>query len=163
MKGMTIIVKTISGWVKVLIFLFGIDVILFGHLTPGGGFAGGVILASSYVLLMLAFGREFVEKNLPIPLASKLDCLGAFLFAAVAILGLVFGGAFFVNFLYQKYLPGQALHLVSAGTIPLSNIAIGLKVGASLFLAIFALSAFRKDFQRPDAGGDGKSPVAGQE
>jgi len=163
MKGMTIIVKTISGWVKVLIFLFGIDVILFGHLTPGGGFAGGVILASSYVLLMLAFGRDFVEKNLPIPLASKLDCLGAFLFAAVAILGLVFGGAFFVNFLYQKYLPGQALHLVSAGTIPLSNIAIGLKVGASLFLAIFALSAFRKDFQRPDAGGDGKSPVAGQE
>jgi multicomponent Na+:H+ antiporter subunit B len=163
MKGLTTIVKTISGWVKVLIFLFGINIILFGHLTPGGGFAGGVILASSYVLLMLAFGREFVEKNLPIPLASNLDCLGAFLFAAVAILGLVFGGAFFVNFLYQKYLPGQALNLVSAGTIPLSNIAIGLKVGASLFLVIFALSAFRKDLRRPDAGQDDKTPVAGQE
>src|SRR4030042_428653 len=105
MKGMTVIVKTVSSWVNVLIFLFGIHVILFGHLTPGGGFAGGVILASSYVLLMLAFGREFVEKNLPIPLASKLDCLGAFLFAAVAILGFVFGGVFFANFLYQKYLP----------------------------------------------------------
>jgi multisubunit Na+/H+ antiporter MnhB subunit len=163
MKGMTIIVKTISGWVKVLIFLFGINIILFGHLTPGGGFAGGVILASSYVLLMLAFGREFVQKNLPIPLASRLDCLGAFLFAAVAILGLAFGGAFFVNFLYQKYLPGHALHLVSAGTIPLSNIAIGLKVGASLFLVIFALSAFRKDSQRPDTDGDNKRPVARQE
>jgi len=34
MKGMTIIVKTISSWVKVLIFLFGIYIILFGHLTP---------------------------------------------------------------------------------------------------------------------------------
>lgn len=163
MKGMTIIVKTISGWVKVLIFLFGINVILFGHLTPGGGFAGGVVLASSYVLLMLAFGREFVEKNLPIPLASRLDCLGAFLFAVVAILGLVFGGTFFVNFLYQKYLPGQPLHLVSAGTIPLSNIAIGLKVGASLFLAIFALSVCYKDFQRPDGNGDSKRQDAGQE
>jgi multisubunit Na+/H+ antiporter MnhB subunit len=163
MKGMTIIVKTISGWVKVLIFLFGINIILFGHLTPGGGFAGGVILASSYVLLMLAFGREFVQRNLPLPLASRLDCLGAFLFAAVAILGLAFGGTFFVNFLYQKYLPGHALHLVSAGTIPLSNIAIGLKVGASLFLAIFALSTFRKDFRRPEAGGDPEGPAAGQE
>ncbi len=163
MKGMTIIVKTISGWVKVLIFLFGINIVLFGHLTPGGGFAGGVILASSYVLLMLAFGREFVEKNLPIPLASRLDCFGAFLFAVVAILGLVFGGAFFANFLYQKYLPGHALNLISAGTIPLSNIAIGLKVGASLFLVIFALSAFRKDYQRPDPGRDTKGPVAGQE
>jgi multicomponent Na+:H+ antiporter subunit B len=163
MKGMTIIVKTISGWVKVLIVLFGINVILFGHLTPGGGFAGGVILASSYVLLMLAFGREFVEKNLPVPLASRLDCLGAFLFAVVAILGLVFGGTFFVNFLHQKYLPGQPLHLVSAGTIPLSNIAIGLKVGASLFLAIFALSVCYKDFQRPSGDGDGKRQATRQE
>jgi multisubunit Na+/H+ antiporter MnhB subunit len=193
MNGMTIIVKTISGWVKVLIFLFGINIILFGHLTPGGGFAGGVILASSYVLLMLAFGRRFVEENLPLPLASRLDCLGAFLFATVAILGLVFGGTFFVNFLYQKILPGQPLHLVSAGTIPLSNLAIGLKVGASLFLVIFALSTFRKDAPetssavsqaatptrspeaqqpfglgagkplRPEAGGDLKGPLAPQE
>ncbi len=143
MKGMTIIVKTISSWVKVLIFLFGIYIILFGHLTPGGGFAGGVILASSYVLLMLAFGRESVEKNLPLPVASKLDCAGALAFAVIAILGLVLGGSFFVNFLYQNYLPGEALNLISAGTIPLSNIAIGLKVGASLFLVILVLSIFR--------------------
>ena len=145
MKGMTVIVKTVSSWVKVLIFLFGIYIILFGHLTPGGGFAGGVILASSYVLLMLAFGRKFVEDNLPSAVASKLDCLGAFLFALVAVLGLVFGGALFVNFLYQKYLPGTPFDLVSAGTIPLSNLAIGLKVGASLFLVIFTLTAFRQD------------------
>jgi multisubunit Na+/H+ antiporter MnhB subunit len=147
MKGMTVIVKTIASWVKVLIFVFGIYIILFGHLTPGGGFAGGVILASSYVLLMLAFGRKFVEENLPSSLASKLDCIGAFLFALIAVLGLVYGGVFFVNFLYQKYLPGQPLELISAGTIPLSNIAIGVKVGASLFLVIFALSVFCKDFR----------------
>ena len=144
MKGMSVIVKTISSWVKMLIFLFGIYIIIFGHLTPGGGFAGGVILASSYVLLMLAFGREFVEKDLPLALDSKLDCLGAFAFAMIAVLGFVFGGAFFVNFLYQKYLPGEPLRLISAGTIPLSNIAIGLKVGASLFLIIFMMSVFQK-------------------
>ena len=142
MKGMTIIVKTISSWVKVLIFLFGIYIILFGHLTPGGGFAGGVILASCYVLLMLAFGREYVEKNLPLPVASKLDCVGALLFATIAILGFVFGGVFFFNFLVEKY--GQPGELLSAGTIPLSNIAIGLKVGASLFLVIFVLSTVRR-------------------
>ena len=145
MKGMTIIVKTISSWVKVLIFLFGIYIIIFGHLTPGGGFAGGVILASSYVLLMLAFGREFAEKNLSLPAVSKLDCVGAFAFAVIAILGLVLGSSFFVNFLYQKYLPGEALNLISAGTIPLSNIAIGLKVAASLFLVILTLSIFKPD------------------
>ena len=138
MQGMTVIVKTISSWVKVLIVLFGIYIILFGHLTPGGGFAGGVILAASYVLLMLAFGGEFVKKDLPLSLVSKLDCLGAFMFIMIAILGLVFGGTFFVNFLVERY--GQPLHLLSAGTIPFSNIAIGLKVGASLFLVIYSLS-----------------------
>jgi len=152
-KGMTVIVKTIASWVKVLIFLFGIYIILFGHLTPGGGFAGGVILASSYVLLMLAFGRESVEENLPLPLASKLDCLGAFLFALIAILGFVFGGVFFVNFLVEKY--GQPFELLSAGTIPLSNVAIGLKVCASLFLVILTLSMCCKDF-RPGTPSDGK-------
>lgn len=76
MKGMTIIVKSISSWVKMLVLLFGIYVTIFGHLTPGGGFAGGVILAGSYILLMLAFGREYVEENLSLGITSKLDCVG---------------------------------------------------------------------------------------
>ncbi len=145
MKGMTVIVKTISSWVKVLIFLFGIYIIITGHLTPGGGFAGGVIIASSYVLLLLAFGREFAEKNMPLGAASRIDCVGALMFAAIAVLGVTAGGVFFTNFLFQKYLPGNAMELVSAGSIPLSNIAIGLKVGASLFLIILVLSIFCQD------------------
>ena len=72
MKGMTIIVKTISSWIKVLIFLFGIYIILFGHLTPGGGFAGGVILASSYVLLMLAFDPANLYMHFSVALDFKL-------------------------------------------------------------------------------------------
>ncbi|MHC4291384.1 MAG: MnhB domain-containing protein [Planctomycetota bacterium] len=146
MKGMTLIVKTISSWVKMLVFLFGIYIILFGHITPGGGFAGGVILACSYVLIMLAFGRDYTEENLSLKLASKLDCTGALLFIAIALVGFLYGGlSFFYNFIQQEYFAGKetAFKLVSAGTIPLSNIAIGLKVGASLFLVLLMLSAFR--------------------
>jgi len=146
MKGMTVIVKSISSWVKILIFLFGIYITIFGHLTPGGGFAGGVILACSYILLILAFGREFAEENLSLPVASKLDCVGALLFAAVALFGLFYGAAaFFYNFLHQEIQADKVkpLELVSAGTIPLSNIAICLKVGASLFLVFLVLSTFK--------------------
>ena len=146
MKGMTLIVKTISSWVKMLVFLFGIYIILFGHVTPGGGFAGGVILACSYVLIMLAFGRTYTEENLSLTLASKLDCAGAVLFIAIALAGFLYVGfSFFYNFIHQEFLADKdtAFRLVSAGTIPLSNIAIGLKVGASLFLALLTLSAFR--------------------
>jgi len=95
---------------------------------------------------MLAYGREEAEKNLSLNLTSKLDCIGALGFAVIAILGLYFGGTFFLNFLYQQQIiPSQVLKLVSAGTIPLSNIAIGLKVGASLFLVILVLSMFRPE------------------
>jgi len=146
MNGMTIIVKTVSSWVKVLIFIFGIYITLFGHLTPGGGFAGGVILACSYVLLMLVFGREFTEKNLSLSLVSKLDCTGAILFIAIALCGLLYGaGFFFYNFIQQQIYAGEPFDLVSAGTIPLSNIAICLKVGASLFLVFMILAEFRLD------------------
>ncbi|MBA7679702.1 hypothetical protein ES703_88004 [subsurface metagenome] len=140
---MTIIVKNISSWVKALIVLFGIYVIAFGDLTPGGGFAGGVILASSYILLMLAFGREFVQKNLPPSLALKLVCCGALAFAAVAMSGLLYGpDGFFWNFIHQK-----CPDFISAGTIPLAEFAIGLTVAASLFLIIFTLSTCCKDFR----------------
>ncbi len=151
MKGMSLIVKTIGSWVKMLIFVFGVYIVLFGHLTPGGGFAGGVILASSYILLMLAFGKEQAQKNLPLSLVSRLDCLGAILFVFIAVIGLAFGGAFFVNFLHRQYWPGEPFALISAGIIPLSNIVIGLKVGASLFMVVFILSIFR-----PESPGDKK-------
>jgi len=146
MNGMSMIVKTISSWVTVLIFLFGIYITLFGHLTPGGGFAGGVILACSYVLLMLAFGGKFTKENLSPSLVSKLDCVGALMFIAIALFGLLYGaGSFFYNFIQQEMMAGQdrAFDLISAGTIPLANIAICLKVGASLFLIFMILSEFR--------------------
>ena len=146
MKGMTVIVKTISSWVKVLIFLFGIYIILFGDISPGGGFAGGIILASCYVLLMLAFGREYIEENLPISLALKLLCAGVLIFLLIALSGLFYGpDGFFWNFIYQKYVTSGdvRLGLPGAGTIPLAEAAIGLLVGASLFLVIFTFSGFR--------------------
>ncbi|MBC8468850.1 MAG: MnhB domain-containing protein [Planctomycetes bacterium] len=148
MKGMTIIVKTISSWVKVLIVLFGIYIIHSGHLSPCGGFAGGVFLASSYLLLMLAFGRDVVERELPPSVALKIACWAAFTFAAIAISGLFFGkNEFFWNYIYQKWLAGAGIevHFIAAGTISLAEFAIGLLVGALLFLVILNLSTFRRD------------------
>ena len=50
MKGMTVIVKKTTQLIAGMVFLYGIYVIIHGHLTPGGGFAGGVILAGSFIL-----------------------------------------------------------------------------------------------------------------
>jgi multicomponent Na+:H+ antiporter subunit B len=142
MKGMTVIVKTVTRWVIMFIILYGIYITLTGHLTPGGGFAGGVIIACAYILLTLAYGKEHALSKLNIPLASRLDSIGALLFLVVALAGLTFSGVFFNNFL-QAMFPGEAFTLFSSGVIPINNIAICLKVGAPLFLVFIILSVIR--------------------
>ena len=142
MKGMTLIVRTVTRWVKVFIFLYGVYIIITGHLSPGGGFAGGVIIACSYMLLTLAYGKDFAFGRLKPSIAAHLDSTGAVIFLAVALFGLGFGGIFFSNFLIEKYAIGQN-DLLGSGTILISNIAVGLKVAASLFLVFAILSVLR--------------------
>lgn len=136
---MTLIVKTITRLTVGLILLFGIYIVLHGHITPGGGFAGGVIIALSFIHLMLAFGKDLALKKLSEAQASFFESLGAIMFLSIAILGFV-GGYFFLNFFSSK---GEPFRLFSAGIIPLCNVAICFKVGAGLF-AIFAALVFLK-------------------
>jgi len=137
--GMTIIVKTIVRLSVSLILLYGVYIVAYGQLTPGGGFPGGVIIGGAFILLCLAFGKEQALKKMSISAASILDSTGALIFLTVALLGYT-GGAFFFNFFVNKGIP---FHLFTAGIIPLCNIGIGLKVGACLFGAFIALILFR--------------------
>jgi multisubunit Na+/H+ antiporter MnhB subunit len=141
--GMTLIVKTITRLTIGLILLFGIYIILHGHLSPGGGFAGGVIVALSFVHMMLAFGKDVAVTKVSKNLASNLESIGALMFLTVALLGFL-GGTFFLNVLGK----GSPFSLFSAGTILLSNISIGIKVGVGLFaifLALVILERVKKD------------------
>ncbi|MFA4842240.1 MAG: MnhB domain-containing protein [Candidatus Omnitrophota bacterium] len=133
-KGMSLIVKTVTRLTVGLILLFGIYIVLHGHLSPGGGFAGGVIIALSFVHLMLAFGKDVAVSKISKNFASNLESLSALMFLAIALLGF-FGGSFFLNILGK----GVPFKLFSAGTIPLSNVAISLKVGVGLFAIFLAL------------------------
>lgn len=139
-KGMTLIVKTITRLTVGLILLFGIYIVLHGHLSPGGGFAGGVIIALSFIHLMLAFGKEVALRKMPQSATSFFESIGAIMFLTIALLGFV-GGYFFLNFVNK----GESFQLFSAGIIPLCNIAICLKVGAGLFAIFVTLVILRID------------------
>jgi len=144
-SGMSLIVKTVTRLVTGFIVLFGINIVLYGHLTPGGGFAGGVILAAGLILVLLAFGKEQTLKIVSHGMAVAWDCSGAFAFLAIAGLGYLAGG-FFLNFLA----PGEPYRLTSAGTMPLINAAIGAKVAGGLFGVFLALAIFRPGRHRED-------------
>ena len=135
--GMTVIVKVISRLVISFILLFGLYIVLYGHITPGGGFAGGVILAIAYVLLVLAFGGKVALAKMSEFRASVWDNLGALAFVVIGFLGLT-GGYFFVNFINH----GTPGNLLSAGIIPLCNISIAIKVGAALYAIFIGLSIY---------------------
>ena len=138
-QGMSIIVKRITRITVSLIFLFGVYIVLHGHLTPGGGFAGGVIIALSFIHVVLAFGKDFALRRLNEKLASIFESLGAVLFLTVSLLGLFLAGIFFLNVLPK----GKPFNLLSSGIILPSNIAIFIKVGAGLFMIFIALAMLR--------------------
>jgi len=138
-KGMTLIVKEVTRLTVGLIFLFGIYIMLHGHLTPGGGFAGGVIVALSFIHMVLAYGGDFATKKMNSRIATILESLGGLMFLSLALLGLIFAGVFFLNLLPK----GVPFELKSAGIIPLCNIAICIKVGAGLFLVFTLLTMFK--------------------
>ena len=142
MSGMSPIVKTVTRWVSPFILAFGIYVALTGHLTPGGGFPGGVIIAGCFILLMLAYGKDKVYGLFNLKSASVTDSLASLSFLCMGLLGYVFGGGFLTNFI-QSGLPGRAFGLLSGGNMPIINIAIGFKVGGSLFVVFAYLALFR--------------------
>ena len=133
-KGMSIIVKTITRLTVGLILLYGIYIVSHGHLSPGGGFAGGVIIALSFIHIMLAYGKDVAFKKLSKAASSIFESAGAIMFLTIALLGFT-GGYFFLNFVAK----GKPFKLFSAGIIPLCNIAICFKVGAGLFAIFVAL------------------------
>jgi len=139
---MTLIVKTITRLIVGLIFLYGIYVILHGHLTPGGGFAGGVIVAGAFVLLILAEGIEEVARELKKWRASFWESFGIFCFWLLGMVG-IFGGTYFLLNVIAKRYPGEPMHLFSAGIIPLCNVAIGIEVGAAIFAIVITLAVLK--------------------
>jgi multicomponent Na+:H+ antiporter subunit B len=135
-NGMTIIVKTVTRISVWMILLYGIYIIFHGHLSPGGGFAGGVIIALAFLNVMLAYGRKFTSDWLNISFLHDVEAASATLFLVIGILGLSMGGAFLANFMVK----GELFALLSSGTILPLNIVIGIKVGMSLFLVVWVLA-----------------------
>jgi multisubunit Na+/H+ antiporter MnhB subunit len=142
MKGMTSIVKQTTKLIAGMIFMYGIYVIVHGHLTPGGGFAGGVIMAGSFILLILAYGGDFLNLLKEESGTTMYENLSMIVVLFLAVSGLLLGAhVFFLNWLPK----GTVGHLVSAGMLPLYNIFVGIEVAASIVTIFLALIIFKEE------------------
>ena len=140
--GMSLTVKTVARWLKGPILLFGIYMVLYGHITPGGGFGGGVVIGLAFILVTLVSGERAGLHLFSNRASSRLDSVGLLIFLVLGWLGTWWaGGYFFKNFIATP--EAAQFSLLSGGFMPMANIALGLKVASALFLVFTVLTAFR--------------------
>ena len=132
------IVETATELLLPMVILFGIYVFLNGHLSPGGGFQGGAIIASGTMFLLLALPESHISRLM----IAIIESLSGFSYVVVGVLGVIMAGGFLDNRIMDLGTYGS---LFSAGAIPLIYVFVGLKVG-------FELSAVLDRFRKEDTG-----------
>ena len=124
-----LITRAVCRGLAPFIQLFGLYVIMHGHSSPGGGFQGGVILASSIILLVIAEGAETVRRRFSLAALTGLTSAGVLLYAGIGVVCLVLGA----NYLDYSVLPFSEPRSVGMLVI---EIGVGITVMAAM-LSIF--------------------------
>lgn len=128
-----------------IIILFGLYIITQGHLSPGGGFQGGVIIASGFLLNFLAFGDKYSLDHKPLALFESLSGSGIIVLGVVSFITV---GLFLGNFLPL----GELGTLLSGGVIPILYIFVGLKVASEIIVLIeYFLNTEKKTEEKKEA------------
>jgi multicomponent Na+:H+ antiporter subunit B len=112
--------------------MLAVYVIAHGNLTTGGGFPSGVIGAAALLLVYAAGQMVALEHVRPVALVELAEAVGAAAFVLVAIGGMVFATVAMANFLGF----GTTGSLLSGGTIPVLNAAVGVEVTGAVTLII---------------------------
>ncbi|WP_136526720.1 MnhB domain-containing protein [Geomonas ferrireducens] len=114
--------------------LLGIYVVLHGHLTPGGGFQGGVLVATAFYYVYLSGEYGDLLKIKRDHLASHLEAAGAMSYAMIGALPLLSD----YHYMRNLFPLGVSGELLSTGTLPLLNTAVGIEVASAFVLLIAA-------------------------
>lgn len=140
--GLGLLVRRAVAYLAPLFLLFPAYIVLHGHLSPGGGFQGGVSLAVLLILLTITFGTRRTAAAAGPGALHTTEALSAGAFVLVGIVGIVGGASFLAN-LAAGFPPGVPGDLWSAGAIPLLNVIIGAKVASGLGSIFYDLLSTR--------------------
>lgn len=131
-QGPSELLQTGAAFLFPMLVLFAVYIFTHGHLSPGGGFQGGVVIASAVLFLILGGVIQEVRHLL----LTVLEGLAGFSYVGVGLLGLWLAA----GFLDPRFLPaGEWGSVFSAGAIPVIYSLVGLKVGAELSSVLQAM------------------------
>ncbi len=138
----TMIVSVVSRKLAPFVLLFGFYLVSYGYLTPGGGFQGGVVIASGLILIMLGQDADRVNRLISVRLFGLVESFSLLTFIFLGIAGVVLGAAF-LRVLFQ---PGTGGNIEDAAFIFMLNLVIGMKVGAGITVICYRLFLEREAF-----------------
>ncbi|MGH2537760.1 MAG: MnhB domain-containing protein [Candidatus Promineifilaceae bacterium] len=133
---MTLLVRVIIRLLLPIILVFGAYLVTYGHLTPGGGFQGGMTLVGALMIAYLAFGYESV-RGYGHEALDLLEHVAALAYLIIGLLGILAGANFLSNILRS----GEPGELLSGGIVLALSLVIGLKVAAGTLLVLLILLA----------------------
>lgn len=132
-----VIVRCAADLFLPLACTFGCYVVLHGNTSPGGGFQGGVLVASAILLVFLGHGGTQVKDSFSSRLLHSSETIAEIMYVVIALLGIFTGLNFCVNFVFA----GQELE-----TSILMNDAVGYHVMAGITcLLIMMLSTLEPE------------------
>ncbi len=138
-----IIVKCGADMMLPFAIVFGIYIILFGTVSPGGGFQGGVMVAAAVLLLYLGYNYRTAKEAISTETLRIGEALGATLYVILALCGVFVGAAFCRNIFFDN---GAVGDLISAGNITFMGYSVGFKVLTGVgFLLMLLLSLLAPD------------------
>lgn len=149
---MSQILKLISLPISIILICLGIMTILGGHITPGGGFQGGAMIASGVILSILIYGLGNSPLEFSHTYIEIFESVGALGYIILGLVGLFAGGFFLYNVgadifnIVPAYIQ-NVFHYpdtTNAGIIPYLNIFVGLKVFVGLSAIVIAFAGFKK-------------------
>ena len=148
----SMILKLISLPISLILICLGIMTILGGHITPGGGFQGGAMIASGVILSILVYGLGNSPLEFSHAYIEVLESIGALGFIIFGLIGLFVGGFFLYNVGTDllNVVPSAIQNVfhypdvTNAGIIPYLNIFVGLKVFVGLSAIVIAFAGFKK-------------------
>lgn len=130
---MSLIVQTATRLSVGFVLLYGINIVIRGHVLPGGGFVGGIIIALTFINLMLAYGRKAGLKKLPRLVALFFTTRGILVLFSLVLL------SFVVGYLALDFISkGDPFSLYNTGIISFGPVEIALKAATGVF-AIFSV------------------------
>lgn len=127
------VIRTSADLLFPLILLLGIYLALFGHLSPGGGFSGGVVAGSGLLLCAVALGTEAIARRFHETAFERLEWIILLAILLLAVFPIVFGLIPLSDLLPH----GRTGSLMSGGTILIYNLLIGLKVFIGTWVIIY--------------------------